>query len=214
MTDGTMSVTEPRPQGRSSVLWSFVFVWVMFCGVSFLRTPVPGVNEPHYLCKARAMVSAGWCERDFFLQSQNVHLCFLQLSGWCLRWLSFDAFAVIGRVICLAVLAWGWQRLSGVVLRDSWWGAGAAGVFSVLTLTGSFSGEWILGGLESKVPAWGLGWGAVGLWVEGMGSGRRRLLVWGGMSCGVGVACIRSLAAGLGLEWLVRVFCGGCIVVV
>jgi hypothetical protein len=160
----------------------------MFCGVSFLRAPVPGVNEPHYLCKARAMVSPGWCERDFFLQSQNVHVCFLQLSGWVLDWLSFDAMAVAGRVISAAVLAWGWLRLSGVVLRDGWWCAGAAGVYSVLTLTGSFSGEWILGGFESKVPAWGLGWGAVGLWIRGMVCGRWQLMVWGGLSCGMSVA--------------------------
>jgi hypothetical protein len=186
--DWVMKVNNQRPQGRDSVLWSFLFVWLLFCGVSFLGTPVPGVNEPHYLCKARAMLSADWCNRDFFLSSQNVHICFLQLAGWALGWMSFALVAVVGRVISAGILAWGWLQLSGAVLRDGWCRAAAASLFSVLTLTGDFTGEWILGGLESKVPAWGLGWGAAGLWIEGMTTGRQRLLVWGGLSCGMSVA--------------------------
>ena len=35
--------------------------------------PVPEVNEPHYLAKAKHYWNPDWCSRDFFLQSADAH---------------------------------------------------------------------------------------------------------------------------------------------
>lgn len=177
-----------RPQVHSGGLWSFALTWLIFLGVSLVGVRLPGVNEPHYLCKARALSEPGWCGRDFFLQSVNVHVCFLELAGWLTERFSFSKTALLGRVVSAAILAWGWFRLSDSVLRSPRLSAVSAGVFAVVSQLGNFSGEWILGGFESKVPAWGLGWAAIGFWISGMSDRRLSTVVLGGICCGLSVA--------------------------
>ena len=168
--------------------WPILLTWLLFAGVSFLGVPNPGVNEPHYISKARSLVDPDWCARDFFLQSSNVHWCFLQLTGWLTQWISFSGTAVVGRVLSALMLAAGWSLLCGAVGLRGWQKVAAAAVFALLSQSGSFSGEWILGGYESKVPAWGLGWAALGLWINGCRSWCLRKLVLVGVCCGASVA--------------------------
>jgi hypothetical protein len=175
-----------RPQAeRSRVgLWSTLFIASLFSAVSVLSSAVPGVNEPHYLAKARAFVDPAWCSRDFFLTSANAHYCFFWLVGQATQWLSFDQIAVAGRIFSALLLALGWTLLGRAVHLQSLFCILSAAIFAFLSLLGSFSGEWLLGGFESKVPAWGLCLIAVSLWIGGRGSVRTMLLA--GVICGLG----------------------------
>ena len=175
-----------RPQAeRSRVgLWSTLFIAGLFSAVSVLSSAVPGVNEPHYLAKARAFVDPGWCSRDFFLTSANAHYCFFWLVGQMTQWLSFDQIAVAGRIFSALLLALGWTLIARAVHLRPIFSVLSAAMFASLSLLGSFSGEWLLGGFESKVPAWGLCLIAVSLWISGPGSVRSMLLA--GIICGLG----------------------------
>src|SRR5579871_6062823 len=68
-------------------------VFLSFAVFSALRAPVPGVNEPHYLCKARHFWDNGWCSRDPFLQSANAHALFYWTIGWLTQWLTLEQTA-------------------------------------------------------------------------------------------------------------------------
>lgn len=176
-----------RPQaGHSRIgLWSALFITGLFFSVSLLSSPVPGVNEPHYLTKARAFVEPAWCSRDFFLTSANAHYCFFWLVGQLTRWLSFDQIAIAGRIVSALLLAIGWIMLGRAVHLRAIGTILSAALFASLSLLGSFSGEWLLGGFESKVPAWGLCLIAVSLWINGRDSLRSLLL----SGCFCGLAC-------------------------
>ncbi len=175
-----------RPQAEHSRigLWSTLFIAGLFSAVSVLSSAVPGVNEPHYLAKARSFVDPAWCSRDFFLTSANAHYCFFWLVGQMTEWLSFDQIAVAGRIFSATLLAIGWTLLARAVHLRAIFGILSAAMFASLSLLGSFSGEWLLGGFESKVPAWGLCLIAVSLWISGRGSVRSMLLA--GIICGLG----------------------------
>jgi hypothetical protein len=133
-----MSESVERPQGRFAALWPIFFVWLLFAGVSLLGTSVPGVNEPHYVCKARSLVTPEWCERDFFLRSANVHWCFLLLTGWWSAWSSFGAVVIGGRLLQSLVLALGFVRLSGAVGLGGLRGVVSAAIFAPADSAGKF----------------------------------------------------------------------------
>lgn len=178
--------TTSRPQAENSRigLWSTLFIAGLFSAVSLFSSPVPGVNEPHYLTKARAFVEPGWCSRDFFLTSANAHYCFFWLTGQFTRWFSFDQIAIAGRVLSAVLLAIGWSMLGRAVDLRAIFCVLSAAMFASLSLLGSFSGEWLLGGFESKVPAWGLCLIAISLWIQGCGSVGSMLRA--GVICGLG----------------------------
>jgi hypothetical protein len=100
------------------------------------------------------------------------------------QWLSFDQIAVAGRIFSALLLAVGWTLLARAVHLRAIFSVLSATMFASLSLLGSFSGEWLLGGFESKVPAWGLCLIAVSLWISGRGSVRSMLLA--GIICGLG----------------------------
>jgi len=195
------------------MLWPIFLVWLLFSGVSLLGVPVPGVNEPHYACKARSLIDPEWCERDFFLRSANVHWCFLYLTGWWSQWISFSTTVIAGRLLSALVLALGWRCLTSAVGLCGWRSVLAASVFAVMTQLGSFSGEWILGGYESKVPAWGLGWATLGYWIGGRTTGKLWRVLLAGLCCGLSVSLHPVVGGWFGVgvagASVLRVFCGG-----
>jgi hypothetical protein len=161
-----IAVTDQTQSPKHHVPLTVFIVAGVFCGFSLLHVAVPGVNEPHYLCKARATWDATWCARDFFLQSPAAHVIFFDVVGWfAVRW-SLAEVACAGRVVSAILLAWGWTLLaSSFGLRRSGTTAAAA-LLCLISLTGNFSGEWVLGGFESKVAAWGFGFAAAGSWIK------------------------------------------------
>ncbi|MFO0132344.1 MAG: DUF6798 domain-containing protein [Planctomyces sp.] len=140
-------------------------VWLFFTAVSFLVAPLPAVNEPHYLCKARSLADPAWCTDDFFLQSANAHYCFLLLTGSATRVAPLWLVTTLGRIASCGLLACGWIRISAALGLNQCRSYAAALLFAACSLVGSFSGEWVLGGFESKVPAWGLAMLAVAGWL-------------------------------------------------
>jgi hypothetical protein len=131
---------------------------------SFARYPVPGPNEPHYLCKAKHYWDPDWCARDLFLSSSNAHLVFYQTFGWLTRWFSLETTAIVGRLVGLLILAIGWTAMVRAVVPGKWgpplW---ACWIFLALQAVGNLSGEWLVGGIESKIVAYGLLFAAMAL---------------------------------------------------
>jgi hypothetical protein len=165
-----------------------LFIAALFLGVSMLSSSVPGVNEPHYLTKSRAFDDPAWCSRDFFLTSGNAHYTFFWIVGILTRWFTFDTIAVIGRIVSALLLGLGWSVLGRSLAMPATWRLVAACIFASLSLLGSFSGEWLLGGFESKVPAWGFCLMAVGFWIQGHQRTCPGWMTIAGVACGLGCA--------------------------
>jgi hypothetical protein len=149
-----------------------------------VQAPVPGVNEPQYLGKAKHLWDPSWCPEDFFLDSSNPHLVFYAAVGWLTRLLSLEATAWISRAAGYALLAVGWTMLARRIAGSRWAAIPSAAVFlllaslgylarfenpflAVLSSFGSLSGEWLVGGIEGKVFAYALLFAAIALWLEG-----------------------------------------------
>ncbi len=138
---------------RRSWLLTVLAVGAAFLAYSFWCAPIPGTNEPHYLCKAKHYWDSDWCRRDMFLTSSNPHLVFYVTLGWLTRFLSLETVAVIGRLTGYLALAVGWTQFSqalGLTRR----GTVAAAVLVLFWASWlSLSGEWLVGGIESKTYA-------------------------------------------------------------
>jgi hypothetical protein len=147
---------------------SNVILWLVLTG-SFLvygaiAFPLPSVNEPHYLAKARHFWEPDWLAGDLFLDSADAHVVYFVAFGWMLKFLSFEAVAWIGRALGAALLAAGWLTAFTPWFRDRWSSLLAAWLFLGLQAMGNFSGEWVIGGVESKVFAYGFLLLAIGAW--------------------------------------------------
>ncbi len=124
-------------------------------------TPVPHVNETHYLAKAKQYWQPDWCAGDLFLESGKAHLTFYWTVGVLTKWFSLTTVAWIGRLAAWLALAIAWQRLSravnGLPLRSVL----SAMLLVTLIDRTNFAGEWVIGGVEGKCFAyacvfWGL----------------------------------------------------------
>ncbi|MCA9092051.1 MAG: hypothetical protein KDA68_01080 [Planctomycetaceae bacterium] len=168
-----------RP-ARRLVDWPMVWiVWVCCLGYSSLQTPVPGVNEPHYLAMARSFVDPAWCNRDPFLQSHPVHWVFFTLLGWPTYWWGFETAAILGRLLGYGLLAVGWVALVRQLVGTRWGTVGVLLGMLLIMLIGNFSGEWLIGGIEGKVFSYAAVFGSLACLISGeitMGA------LWGGVA--------------------------------
>ncbi len=154
-----------KPLGRTiaALVCCSVLLWLF----SLISTPCPGVNETHYLGKALHFWDPAWCQGDLLLESSNAHAVFFSTIGALTRWLPLEASAKVGRLIGLSVFAFGWCVLSSRLFRSRSTALLALGLFTAYTLAVqrhswlSLSGEWVLGGIEGKVLAWGFGLAAI-----------------------------------------------------
>lgn len=145
---------EERSHAQLAVVTALVFA-SMFA-YSVIRAPVPNVNEPHYLCKAKHYWNPDWCAGDFFLESSNPHQFFYQVVGWPTLWLSLETTTWLGRILALGLLAVGWTALVSRLRLGAWEPLWSLWLYMFLVAAGNFSGEWVIGGVESKVFAYGL----------------------------------------------------------
>ena len=136
-------------------IFIILLIGASFAADSFLRFPIPGTNEPHYLSKAKHFWNPQWCSGDFFLESSNAHAFFYQVMGSMTNWLSLHNTAILGRLAAFLLLAIGWFRLTRVLIPGSWSPLISAWIYLGIAAVGNFSGEWIIGGVESKVFAYG-----------------------------------------------------------
>lgn len=162
--------TESRPKAVVFGLFEFLLLVGLFF---LLSPPIPGVNEPHYLCKARSFWNDAFCPGDLFLDSADAHYVFYYTLGWLADWFSLPVAAIIGRVICWSALAFGWQFLCRQVFEKRFWSVLAAALMVWLIRHCHFAGEWLIGGVEAKCLAYALVFVGLGFLVQ-----NRWPLVW------------------------------------
>ncbi len=159
---------------RQNRWWPVILLTGVLFALDVWLLPVPAVNEPHYLTKARHFWQPDWCHGDLFLESADAHVAFFVLMGPLTTSLGFTAAAWIGRAVSLLLVAIGWLRLGQVLQFRLQTGLLAAAVFFLLQTIGNFSGEWLLGGVEGKVFTYGCLFWAAAEWIAD-----RRLLAGG-----------------------------------
>lgn len=140
---------------------TLIVLFASFLACSFIRTPIPAVNEPHYLAKAKHFWDPDWCRGDLFLESSNPHFVYYTVVGSLTTILTLEQTAAIARVAGLLILAVGFQSLLSTALRTCSSVVWATWFFLGFSAIGNFSGEWVVGGIEGKVFAYGFAfWGA------------------------------------------------------
>ena len=120
----------------------------------FAAEPVPGVNESHYLPKAKHLFDATFCPGDVFIESHDSHGLAALVGGVFAQFLPLSVVAWLGRAICWISLAFAWQRLR-IALQLSWLlGAAALASWYLAIDYGNWAGEWAIGGFEGKALAY------------------------------------------------------------
>lgn len=169
-----MSATPSRTR------WGVVLaIGCLFVGYSFWTASIPGSNEPHYLCKAKFWWQPEWCAHDLFLESSNPHFVFYVVLGGMTKWLPLAAVAIIGRLSGYFALAAGWEWLCRSLKLTNRASVLAAILLLAFAALGNLSGEWLIGGIESKIYAYAGVFAGLGAWFE------RRVIAAG---CWFGVA--------------------------
>lgn len=153
--------TTNQPAEQSVRLAVVLAVWGSFLLYSGVAAPVPAVNEPHYLCKAKHFWDPTWCANDFFLESTNAHTVFYSTIGALTNWFTLAQTAWAGRVISLTILSIGWCAWLRPFTRCPWFPLHVAWLFLALAACGNFSGEWLVGGVEGKVFSYGFLFAAI-----------------------------------------------------
>lgn len=115
----------------------------------------PGVNEAHYLIKAKNFWQPDWCQADLFVASGKAHSVFYWTFGWPTRFISLEATAWTGRLVGWTLIAFGLTRLTRSLNLPSGYSLLVAVVWLAGIQNGNLAGEWVVGGIEAKVPAYG-----------------------------------------------------------
>lgn len=118
--------------------------------------PVPDVNEPHYLGKAKHYWNPAWCQHDFFLETADAHQTFYWCFGWLTLILPLPAVAWVGRFLAWTLIAAGWRRVSFLLVPKPLASVLSAALFVALLDRFNLAGEWVVGGIEAKDFAYGL----------------------------------------------------------
>ncbi|TWT99035.1 DUF6798 domain-containing protein [Neorhodopirellula pilleata] len=116
----------------------------------------PGVNEAHYLTKAKNFWDPEWCRKDLFVTSGKAHWFFYWTFGWPTLFVSLSTTAWIGRAVGWALIAYGLTRLTRSLRLPVGYSLIIAIVWLAGIQNGNLAGEWVVGGIEAKVPAYGL----------------------------------------------------------
>ncbi len=112
--------------------------------------PVPDVNEPYYLGKAKHCWNDDWARGDFFLQTEDSHAVFYYTFGWLSLLMPLPVLAWFGRFLTWGLMAWAWRRLSFALIPRRWISVLTAALFAGLLDHCHMAGEWVVGGVEAK----------------------------------------------------------------
>jgi hypothetical protein len=138
---------------KAAVIETILLVGLFF---AYAGEVPPDVNEAHYLVKAKNFWQPEWCQNDLLAASGKAHATFYVLFGWPTMFLSLTATIWIARFVGWTMLAFGLQRLSWAVLPRSYLSLVVAVVWIAGIEYCDLAGEWVVGGIEAKVPAYGL----------------------------------------------------------
>jgi hypothetical protein len=161
---------------------------------------VPGINESHYLPKAKHLFQPDFAARDLFIASGNAHWLFSLLAGGLSLFLSLPAVAWVGRLAAWLALAVAWQRLMHALTMPRPVRPLALVACLLAILLGNWSGEWAVGGFEGKAFAYPCVFWALALVVEARWRG-----AWIWLAAAVAFHPLVGAWAGLSvwLVWLV-----------
>ncbi len=151
---GTPSASASRPGRRIDVM----IAWFALMGLFFVYAgdAPPSVNEAHYLAKAKNFWNPAWCQQDLFVTSGKAHWVFYWVFGWPTKWWSLSTTAWMGRIVGWGMLAAGLIRLCSALRLPAILAAVVAVIWVAGIEQGNLAGEWVVGGIEAKVPAFGL----------------------------------------------------------
>ena len=142
------------PCGGWQILVEVVLLVSLF--FAYAGDAAPMVNEAHYLVKAKNFWDPAWCNKDMFVASGKVHTTFYTLFGWPTQYVSLETTAWIGRLLGWVMLAFGLQRLAWALFGRAFLSVAVAVMWIAGIEYGNLAGEWVVGGIEAKVPAYGL----------------------------------------------------------
>lgn len=135
---------------RSSVPWWLLLALFWVYG----GDAPPMVNEAHYLAKAKHFWDPDWCGQDLFLASGKAHTTFYALFGWPTRWFTLETTAWVGRFVGWGTIAFGLLRLTARMVPGPYVSLVVATVWLAGIEYANLAGEWVIGGIEAKVPAY------------------------------------------------------------
>lgn len=166
-SDGSASGAEGggRSRGPAAALVEVALVALLFAAAG--AWPTPDTNEAHYLTRARHGWDPGWLEGDFFLESSEAHGVFSFLIGPLAAFWPLETAAWAGRLAGWGVLAAGFAFVASAAIPSAAWRLAAAALFSLAARSTTAAGEWVIGGCEAKVFAWGLVFAAMGWFARG-----------------------------------------------
>lgn len=147
-SDFTRSESLVKGMGQVVALWLLMFIYA--------GDPAPAVNEAHYLVKAKNYWDASYCANDLFAASGKAHTTFYLTFGWLTRFVSLEATAWIGRAVGWLLLAVGLRACCRSTGLTTWASLAVLVLWVIGIERGNLAGEWVVGGIEGKVPAYGL----------------------------------------------------------
>jgi hypothetical protein len=119
----------------------------------FAGDPPPSINEAHYCVLAKNFWQPDWCSNDLFVASAKPHVVFHATFGALTQLFSLTASAWIGRLIGWTMLAVALRGLTRAVCDRDY----VCLIVAVIWIAGidrfNLAGEWVVGGIEAKVPA-------------------------------------------------------------
>ena len=122
---------------------------------AYAGDPPPMVNEAHYLVKAKSFWQPTFAANDLFASSPKAHITFYTFFGWPAAFLSLTTTAWMGRFVGWLLLAIGLRQLATSVTAN-WYAPLIVAIVWIAGIEyGNLAGEWVIGGIEAKVPAYG-----------------------------------------------------------
>ena len=157
-----MSGSEPASRSRTACCggsWGIAVLETLLLVLLFFvvaGNPPPAINEAHYMVLAKNFWQPDWCARDLFVVSDKPHLAFHATFGWLTQFFSLATATWIGRLIGWTLLAIALRSLTRAVSDRAFACLGVALVWIAGNEHFNFAGEWVVGGIEAKVPAYAL----------------------------------------------------------
>lgn len=150
------SVLVREPQSQTIVKRAIEILALVMLFYSIAGTPPPGINEAHYLVKARNYWQPSFLDHDLFVASGKAHVVFYATIGSLTQWYMLPTVAWIGRFLGWLLIAFGLQRLCWNLFEIPFASLAVAVVWIVGVQSANLAGEWVIGGVEAKVFAYGL----------------------------------------------------------
>jgi len=143
-----------QPQSRWTACWEILLILGVF--FVYAGDPPPAINEAHYWVLAKNFWQPQWCSEDLFAASGKPHVLFHATFGLLTQSFSFNISAWIARLVGWGLLAAGLRAVCRAVTDRDY----ACVLVAVVWISGmewfNLAGEWVVGGIEAKVPAYAL----------------------------------------------------------